>query len=95
MKSGLTLALHIDPENYPVNLASKYPRILDRIALLWGTPNLEKYLQELIVDSRGNRAGFPPEVMLELGRVQDLTMKYRIQNSGPEKRDPWETAKVY
>jgi hypothetical protein len=95
MKSGLSLALYIDNDHYPVNLATKYPRILDRISLLWGTPNLEKYLQELIVDNRGNRAGFPTEVMSEIAYIQELTFQYRIKTTGPQKLDPWDVAQVY
>jgi hypothetical protein len=43
-----------------------YPRITSRIQQLWGTPECEGYLNNLVIDTRGNRKGFPPAVMEEL-----------------------------
>jgi len=43
-----------------------YPRIASRIQQLWGTPECEGYITNLIVDTRGDRKGFPPQVMEEL-----------------------------
>jgi hypothetical protein len=48
-----------------------FPRIAAHIIALWGSPECDRYLDRLIVDDRGNRAGFPPAVMaalLELSR---------------------------
>lgn len=42
------------------------PRICNRIQELWGTPQCEDYLTSLVIDTRGNRKGFPPEIMEEL-----------------------------
>lgn len=43
-----------------------YPRIATRIQQLWGTPECEAYLNNLVIDTRGNRKGFPPAMMEEL-----------------------------
>jgi hypothetical protein len=43
-----------------------YPRIATRIQQLWGTPECEGYITNLVVDTRGDRKGFPPQVMEEL-----------------------------
>jgi len=43
-----------------------YPRISTRIQQLWGSPECEAYLNNLVIDTRGNRKGFPPAVMEEL-----------------------------
>lgn len=43
-----------------------YPRIASRIQQLWGTPECEGYITDLVVDTRGNRKGFSPQVMEEL-----------------------------
>jgi hypothetical protein len=43
-----------------------YPRISTRIEQLWGTPDCEAYLNGLVIDTRGNRQGFPPAMMEEL-----------------------------
>lgn len=43
-----------------------YPRICTRIQQLWGSPECEGYITNLVIDTRGNRKGFPPAVMEEL-----------------------------
>ncbi|MCC6534466.1 MAG: hypothetical protein IT531_18090 [Burkholderiales bacterium] len=43
-----------------------YPRIATRIQQLWGTPECEAYINNLVIDTRGNRKGFPPPMMEEL-----------------------------
>lgn len=43
-----------------------YPRICSRIQQLWGSPECEAYVNNLVIDTRGNRKGFPPAVMEEL-----------------------------
>lgn len=51
----------------PRNLAIAYPRIFNKIALLAPRPlQYEKYLDELLLDRRGTRKGFPPAVASEL-----------------------------
>jgi ankyrin repeat protein len=66
MNSCLQAALARHPERYPSRLGERYPRILDRIAELWGTTQIDQYLQELLLDTRGGRQGFAPEVMSDL-----------------------------
>ncbi len=57
----------LPPEVRPRALAIHYPRIFNKIAELWGRPLLcEKYLDELLMDERGTRKGFPPDVAAEL-----------------------------
>ncbi len=58
------------PHPFPI-VEAKFPRIALQIHDLWGTPECDRYLDKLIIDDRGNRAGFPPDVMtalLELSR---------------------------
>ena len=57
---------------YPAALEAKYPRIFNRIMDLWGMQELEDYFADLMVDKRGGRQGFPPDVLndiLTLSRV--------------------------
>lgn len=45
----------------------QFPRIYERIELLWGYPELNSYLNKLMVSDRAEkRAGFPFEVIKEL-----------------------------
>jgi hypothetical protein len=51
----------------PMNLLRQFPRIANFMAAAWPDPDsLRPYLDELFVDRRGNRRGFPPDVMAEL-----------------------------
>ena len=64
-----------------------FPRILQQLRLLWGTPQGEIYLDGLILDERGNRKGFPPDVLnalLVLQRVHFLVF------GSFRKVDPWD-----
>ena len=57
----------------PKILEEKYPRIINRISSLWKHPDeLMEYLDELLVDTRGGRAGFPMSVATELVNLKDF-----------------------
>ena len=48
------------------------PRICEAVLTLWGSDLFEKFVNGLVMDERGNRQGFSPDVMEELlllGRV--------------------------
>ena len=51
---------------YPAALEAKYARIFSRIMELWETYELEGYFSDLMVDKRGGRQGFPPDVLNDL-----------------------------
>jgi len=50
----------VDP--WPV-LEAKFPRIKKTIQELWGKPALDRYFDELLIDARGGRHGFPLDVV--------------------------------
>ena len=56
------------PEKLDVRSALEegFPKILKRVMETWRTKELRTYLSKLIVDDRGDRAGFDPNVMSEL-----------------------------
>lgn len=55
----------------PRHLIVQYPRIANKMAKLWKYPiACEKYLNELMLDERGDRQGFPPEVGQEITALQ-------------------------
>jgi len=56
------------PEKIEVrsDLEALHPRIVERLTGTWRTPELLSYLKRLIVDERGDRAGFCAAVMSEL-----------------------------
>jgi len=50
-------------------VVEKFPRIGDKIILMWGSVELQKYFIDLIVDERGDRQGFPPQIGSALMRI--------------------------
>jgi hypothetical protein len=55
-----------------VALRGEYPRILNHIAALWDEPKaLARYLDSLMIDSRGGRGGFPFQVIAELAELRN------------------------
>jgi hypothetical protein len=56
----------------PKLVQEKYPRIVNRMASLWRHPDdFMSYVDGLLVDQRGGRAGFPMTVALELATIKD------------------------
>jgi hypothetical protein len=54
-------------EVQPLAMLQTFPRIANALARLWqDDTGLELYLNELLVDRRGGRRGFPPEIFNEL-----------------------------
>jgi hypothetical protein len=51
---------------YPGKLAQSYPAIMQKIITLWETPKMEAYFQEIMVDERGGRQGFSPDIATEI-----------------------------
>ena len=66
---------------YPKKTEEKFPRIVDKIEILWGTPGMARYFNELLFDERGDRAGFPAEVMGELFALHNYNESMRPSRS--------------
>jgi ankyrin repeat protein len=78
---------------YPKHLEAKYSRVFGKIMDHWGAPEAEVVFQDLLLDKRGGRQGFPPEVMgeiLMLGRIHDRIKEIREEKLGLGlPKDPW------
>jgi hypothetical protein len=60
-------AAKLPPDVQPLVLMRSFPRIANFVAANWSEPtSFRAYVDELFVDRRGDRRGFPPEVMEEL-----------------------------
>ncbi len=60
------------PAGLPPHLSiiwEQYPRIGEKISLMWGYVELQNYLSTIILDERGGRQGFPPAVLAALMEV--------------------------
>ena len=68
----------------------KYPRIVNKMAALWNHPDdFMLYVDDLLVDLRGKRAGFPLAVVMELATIKDhYEMKVHPERSKAYLWDP-------
>jgi len=66
------------PPIYPPDLSiiwEQYPRIGEKISMMWGYVELQNYLSTIIFDKRGDRQGFPEPVLAALMEVHKLHSK--------------------
>ena len=62
----------LPPRVQPHALCEFYPRIANFIAAMWGdTQSVRAYFDELLVDRRGGRKGFPLDVFNNLRTLRD------------------------
>jgi len=86
--AGLAWLASIEQSARPIKLAAAFPRIVNRMAKLWKMPGLaNRYLEELLTDTRGNRQGFPLNILMELGTLKD----YYQAKVFPTRHDAWDT----
>lgn len=57
---------------YVSALEKHFPRIVDKITLMWGAKEFPEYLNSLMIDDRGNRQGFPLKVIEEMMFLQEI-----------------------
>ncbi|MBK7677103.1 MAG: hypothetical protein IPJ27_21470 [Candidatus Accumulibacter sp.] len=76
-------------EMYPHQLVARFPHVAKRIAELWNDAEaIGDYFTDLMIPSRSNRQGFPPEVAVEimaLSMAHDKIgpVRARIENPRP------------
>ena len=75
-----------------VSALEEYPRICARVQQLWGTAECEAYLNTLVIDTRGNRKGFPAPMMEELLYLGRLARALVIINIGGDLWDGYDQA---
>ena len=55
----------------PDGVVRMYPRIANYLAIAWQDPNaVQEVLDDVLIDRRGGRQGFPPPVQKELLRLK-------------------------
>jgi hypothetical protein len=70
----------------PNALLAKFPRIANLIAALWRDPDsLRRYVDDLLVDKRGKRQGFPLNILSEL-----FALRAYYDELNPQASRPWE-----
>lgn len=78
----------LPPPARPQELASRFPRICNRIVSIWDDGEaMESCFNSLLVDHRGGRQGFPPQVGSELIRLHVFYVNTRISPHAIRARD--------
>ena len=82
----VTWAAKLPRDIRPMALLRSFPRIANLLAVTWTEPTaFRPYIDELFVDRRGNRQGFPPEVMEEL-----FALRAFYEEMHPAERRRWD-----
>jgi len=67
----------LPPGRRPMRLCLRFPRVANRIAWCWSDPVLaEQALDDLLIDRRGGREGFPKAIVMELRRLRDAIARH-------------------
>jgi hypothetical protein len=67
------------PDPWPI-VERAFPRIAATIRDQWGKRALDDYFSKLVVDDRGGRQGFPPDVLsaiMEVGRLHAAQHRFK------------------
>ena len=86
LNTTLTWLARLPKDVRPMVLAGRYPRIANNIADIWRrVARCEEYLDTLVVDRRGDRTGFPPDVAQELNNLRGFYAELH-----PNDRSGWD-----
>jgi hypothetical protein len=84
----VTWVAKLPPDVRPMVLLRTFGRIANALAASWTDPAaFVRCIDELFVDRRGNRKGFPPEVMAEL-----FALRAYYEELHPTNSKRWDTA---
>ena len=81
LRTKLTALLGADKKYYPTQIEQQFPRILVQIVAQWGKPELDAYLNELMLPARSGRRGFPAPIAMEIFHLFNL---HSALNLSPE-----------
>ena len=86
LKPTFAWASKLPQDIQPRTLLYRFPRIANLIAAMWHDSNsLRRYVDDLLVDKRGTRQGFPVEVLREL-----FQLRAHYDEMHPDSSPPWE-----
>ena len=54
-----------------LQISDRFPRVAKAIRVFWGYKELRPYINSLLADARGDRQGFPPDVVIYLMNLLD------------------------
>jgi len=84
---ALRLLIKVNTKVALQELSVRFPSVLNRIADVWRHPaQAERCFDELLLNSRGKRQGFPQPVLSEIASLRH----YYLTRVFPKRIDPWE-----
>ncbi len=57
---------------YPAYLEQHHDHILQKVEFLWGQPEIDDYLNDLLIDKRGGRRGFTSPAIKDINALRDF-----------------------
>jgi hypothetical protein len=86
LRPTLAWASVLPAEVQPTALMAKFPRVANLVAVLWKDPDsLRRYVDDLLVDKRGSRQGFPLDVLREIFELRAF-----FDTLHPPTLQPWD-----
>ncbi len=80
LSSTIDWLASLPPNVRPLALATKFPRVANRIAQEWREQGAcRRDFDDLVYDKRGTRRGFPPDVYVELMALRDYYYGYDLK----------------
>ena len=81
-KSVVMQTIKCNPDQYPQTLGDRFPHILEKIVLLWNSPEADAYFADLLQPNgrgggRMDRDGFPETAWQEILHLRLLYTKSR------------------
>ena len=84
---ALRLLVKLDTKVALNALSVHFPRVLNTIAAVWNRPTYaDRCFDDLLLDSRGQRLGFPQTVISEITSLRHFYLTHVF----PRRVDPWE-----
>jgi hypothetical protein len=71
-------------------LEKKFPRIVEKLTLLWGHEGVSAFLTHLLIDDRGDRQGFTGEIMAEIMFLNNIHEDMASENQPQSGQALWE-----
>jgi hypothetical protein len=91
LRTTIAWASTLPADIQPRALLHKFPRIANLIATMWIDPNsLRRYVDDLLMDSRSGRQGFPVDVLREL-----FQLRSHFDELHPHGTAPWDSTGRY
>ena len=75
-------------------LEKKFPRIVEKLTLLWGHDGVSTFLSHLLIDDRGDRQGFTGDIMAEIMFLNNLHEDMASENQPQSGQALWENSLI-